>query len=539
MSDQQNIEELNSLHNEIRELRNQLADAEVTIEAIRTGNIDAIIVSGAEGENVYTLVSEETPYRKIIESMSESAITIGENGIILFANNTFAKATGRPLESIIGSNVTEYFPPEIKEVFLNKAGYFADNNQVFESVLSKPGGNRVSLQFSVSRLPPFVPGKFCLIGADFTELKAKSEQLALSERKFHQLHDHMTDAVQLCELFYDDHGTPVDILMIEVNPAFENMTGRSREEMAGKTFSSANLEISPVWMTRYDQLVKTGDPLELEEYDTLLGKWLRVSACRVEGNKFFAIFSDITGRKNDEIRLKEYAEALKSSNETKDRFFTIVAHDLRSPFQVLFGLSETLADEFESLKRSEIKAISLELNSYIERQYQMLNDLLQWSAMQRETQNVNKELIDIHFVAEEIIESVRILAKTKNISVTNNIATNIEIFTDPQMVRLIIRNLLTNSLKFTPKGGWIKIGTEYMDDQIEISVTDNGIGISPEEQALLFRKDKLFTTRGTNNEMGSGLGLLLCKEIVEKLGGNIHIESTLGEGSSFKFRLNP
>ncbi len=239
--------------------------------------------------------------------------------------------------------------------------------------------------------------------------------------------------------------------------------------------------------------------------------------------------------REEEIRKKN--EELREINESKDKFFSIIAHDLRSPFQGLLGVSKILTEEFESLSQDELRYFINTLNDALQNQYKFLDDLLSWSRIQSNRMEFNPKKLNLSLQIEDILMLLYHNIKNKKITLHNKIDANLSIYADENMLALLLRNLISNAIKFTPSGGLVEIYALDRQADVLIDVKDKGVGISDENVQKLFRIDKQFTTAGTNQEKGNGLGLVLCKEIIEKHGGKIWAESSPGKGSSFKFIL--
>ena len=246
---------------------------------------------------------------------------------------------------------------------------------------------------------------------------------------------------------------------------------------------------------------------------------------------------DISERKRTELIIQQQYTQLQELNSSKDKFFSIIAHDLRSPFQSLLSSSELLATEIDSLSQDEIKFFSRELNDSLRNLYILLEHLLQWSMMQRnmiEFKPVNLNLFDL---VNKIIEISNQSAVKKNISISNNVDAETFVIADIDMLRSVVQNLITNAIKFTQTDGLIIVSSASKNDYFEVSVQDTGIGLESEKSSELFKFSTRYTSIGTAGEKGTGLGLPLCKEFVEKHGGKIWVESELGKGSKFTFTL--
>ncbi|MFP4544507.1 MAG: response regulator [Candidatus Kapaibacterium sp.] len=236
-------------------------------------------------------------------------------------------------------------------------------------------------------------------------------------------------------------------------------------------------------------------------------------------------------------RLLETRDKLQNANASKDKFFSIISHDLRGPFSGFIGLSELLADEIEILEPKEISNIAQSMNTAAKRLFNLLENLLEWSRTQMGRMEYYPMNIDIAEAADRAIQLMQNNIEDKKISVSSNVKKGLQVMADNNMLNTIFRNLLGNAIKFTPAGGEIEISAEMNGNTVHISVKDSGIGISENDIKKLFRIDQKFSTPGTNNEYGTGLGLILCRELVEKQGGSISAVSEKGKGSAFTFTL--
>lgn len=242
-------------------------------------------------------------------------------------------------------------------------------------------------------------------------------------------------------------------------------------------------------------------------------------------------------RKKNAEAIVAYTEELKQLNHTKDKFFSIIAHDLRGPFNATLNLSEIIIEEVESLSRDEIKEYTTDINNALKGQLKLLENLLNWSRLHLGKMEFIKEHVVLNDIAEEIIEVVSGTAKQKQIKVINQTEKNFEVIADINMLRSILQNLISNALKFTKSGGEISVHSKVIDNYARITVSDTGIGLEKKQADSIFQIDSLLTTAGTNGEKGTGLGLSLVKEMVEKHNGQIWVNSTPGKGSDFIFTI--
>ena len=246
---------------------------------------------------------------------------------------------------------------------------------------------------------------------------------------------------------------------------------------------------------------------------------------------------DITERKSGEQTIKESERKLFQLNADKDLFISILSHDLKSHFNNLLGFSEVLTEDVRKLNIDEIEIIANNIYKTARNTYNLLEDILVWARAQSGKVPFNPQNLNLTDLFKNIIEVLYPNAKLKNIVMSCLTTDQLNVFADIDMLKTILRNLVSNAIKFTNKGGAIKINAEVNPGNVTISVSDDGIGIDPDHLTKLFDISQVMTTTGTAKETGTGLGLLLCKEFTEKHGGKIWVESVYGKGSDFKFTL--
>jgi PAS domain S-box-containing protein len=244
-------------------------------------------------------------------------------------------------------------------------------------------------------------------------------------------------------------------------------------------------------------------------------------------------------KKMDEDALKKYSDELKALNSSKDRIFSIVAHDLRSPFHGILGLTHILKNEFKNLSETETKAYIDEIHNATSNLYKLIENLLDWSRLEAGIFPYEPKKINIISLIGNVESLLKSNATMKRINIKNNISANeLFVYGDEDMLRSLFQNLISNAIKFTQSGGTVELNYRIIENnRIEFSIKDDGIGISKENIRKLFDLNESLTTLGTNREKGTGIGLLLCKEIVEKHEGEIKVESESGKGSMFIFTL--
>ncbi len=236
-------------------------------------------------------------------------------------------------------------------------------------------------------------------------------------------------------------------------------------------------------------------------------------------------------------KLKESEKNLMEINATKDKFFSIISHDLRNPFASIVSFSRILKRDILNMSKDELSELALELDKSVLKIDNLLENLLQWSRTQTGKIKYRPEYIALHEIIKDNVNLVQNNARDKNIKLIDSVDDDLAVWADRNMTDTVIRNLLSNALKYTDQGGEIVLNSYVKNHKAYISVKDNGVGIPEENKKKIFQTDSLHSTYGTMDEKGSGLGLLLCKEFVEKQGGEIFFESKLGEGSVFTFSL--
>jgi two-component system sensor histidine kinase/response regulator len=254
---------------------------------------------------------------------------------------------------------------------------------------------------------------------------------------------------------------------------------------------------------------------------------------KIVGARITSEIERIKAQKELECSEKE----LRITNASKDKFFSIIAHDLKTPFHTLLGFSELLVNEIQENNFDEVKKYAHLIHSVSKQSYALLNNLLDWSMARTDRISFNPEQINFNEFSNEVIDYSKNIAQNKEITICSKIENDIELFADRNMLNTILRNLVSNAIKYTPQDGVITISAAIDNKEIVISVKDTGIGITPDHLKKLFQIEEAVSTPGLNNERGTGLGLILCKDFVEKHHGKIWAESEVGRGSTFHFTI--
>ncbi len=235
--------------------------------------------------------------------------------------------------------------------------------------------------------------------------------------------------------------------------------------------------------------------------------------------------------------IEQSEQELRSMNAAKNKFFSIIAHDLKNPFHTVMGYSYLLNHDYERFTEPERRKFAVDIHQSTNSIFRLLQNLLDWSSSQTGRLKFAPIEIELTRMLDNSVSVLRALAEQKNIQIIRNDCSGQKVFVDPLMIETVLRNLINNAIKFTPENGTVEISTETTEDQIKITISDSGIGISDKDIPNLFRIDSKVKRKGTNNEDGSGLGLILCKEFVDKNSGTIWVQSSPGKGSSFSFTV--
>ncbi|MGD9994547.1 MAG: transporter substrate-binding domain-containing protein [Salinivirgaceae bacterium] len=374
-------------------------------------------------------------------------------------------------------------------------------------------------------------------------LNHKNHELQKSEEKFRIITENSSDII-----WHMDS----NFILTYISQADERIRGFKKEEVIGKSLFSV-LKPEGIEMLKEANKKRLFDLSQgirsvpaIYELEELCkdGSWVWIEATATafydqDGNVsgYHGVSRDITERKKAELLLKESEKQLRELNSTKDKLLSIIAHDLRSPFNAILGLSDLLVTnnkDFDDDKNEKYLRI---INSSAKNTLILLDNLLTWAKSQTGNNTFHPERADLTAIISELLDESESIAKIKNIALHAVQINGIEVYADVNMLKTILRNLISNAIKYTHNKGDVKISAIQKQNHIEVTVSDNGVGISEEIRNKLFDIDANITTTGTANEVGSGLGLILCKEFVEKHGGKIWVNSELGKGSAFVFSL--
>lgn len=479
------------------------------------------------------------------EELQRALFTGSVDPIIITDINFKTIAANPALEKLIGYNSDELrsftFPPNTSfdasliKNWLDKCKS-GEGVSEFETYINSRTGNSIPVSMTISPIKN-AKGELRYISfwlRDISERKRIQEALRISEERMRLLLQSAEDIVLMQDLegnvLYYNGATKYGLTPGEV-------VGRSLYDFFEKDLAS-------VLGKHVMEVASTSKALISEDEFIWQGEKLcfsnLLSPVKDESGKTIAvtiISRNITDKKKAEDALIESKIKLQEMNASKDKFFSIVAHDLKSPFQGLIGFSNLLLEDYKSLDREEIREYVENINSSTKNLYKLIENLLEWSRIQTGRKEYFPQKIDLYETVESEMRLFKNNAVNKNITLTNLVSAETRVTADKNMLTSILENLLSNAIKFTRTGGEIKIFNNHVNNMIEVVVQDNGVGIRPDDLQKLLRIDQQHSTEGTAQERGTGLGLMLVKEFIEKQNGTIRIESELNAGTSVIFTL--
>lgn len=501
-------------------------------------------------QNLENQLGDEKLFISILENVNSGVALIDETGQFILYNKRFLNLFGLSEESTI-KNVNDQNWSDWQVFNENLEILHVDDHPVRKAAIT---GNNVTNQLVAVKLPSGGDLIWMLVSAepifkngkiemtictytDITEHKLADIALRKSEHRYSQLFNSMTEMFQVIEIIHDENGKAVDYYYRDINPAFEKLAGKKREELLDNRARQVFPDIKQHLFDVYDSVYKTGNSIRFESHGDILNKDFEIYAWKTLENNIGVILSDVTERKKTQDELIESEQNLRELNATKDKFFSIIAHDLKSPFTSIIGFTELLTDKIKKNDYEGIEEFADIIHKSSWRAMDLLSNLIEWSRMQTGRMEFNPQKINMILTINEVTDLLKDSAHQKLITISKDVPSSLDVFADKSMISTILRNLLSNAIKFTSTGGKIIISGVHYDNEVRISVMDNGKGIRKEILEMMFRMENSFSTPGTNGEEGTGLGLLLCKEFVSEHGGSIWVESTMGEGSTFSFTL--
>lgn len=534
--------EVQSLEYELTRDNNQNYIYEARLITSGNHEILAIVRDVTEAKALENeLIRRENHLQALLENASDIINVLDKNGIIIYNTKPAEQILGYNYIQTIGTPVWQYVHPDdlviIKQMFgelLKEAG----SEKKVEFRMRRQAGDYLYIESIGSNQlhNPAVQG-IVVNSRDITERKLSEKALRISEEKYRLISENSNDIIVLVR----------NRKLQFLSPSSYHVLGYGYQ----KDFTLRKLiaHLHPKDKKTFIKQIKQGVQKQLPRviinhrqqhckgHYIWLETIVKIEFIDKKNMLFIANSRDISDKKKTEDRINTYINDLKSLNATKDKFFSIIAHDLKDPFNTLLGFFDLLLWKFDRMEPDKIKNYIENLHQISKQTYLLLRNLLEWSR----SQTGNLRFMPVEFDMKELIfqniELLQATAQKKKITITNNSTENITAFADKNMIDTVIRNLLSNAVKFTNSGGNITINTKKQEEILQIKISDNGVGIPEDNLKKIFSIDKDFTTSGTDNEKGSGLGLILCKEFVDRNKGKIHVDSKQGEGTTFTIEL--
>lgn len=536
------------------------------LPAVVLNTVNRIQVESKLEESQKALKQAQERYYELFENSLDAIFYTNTDGIIQGCNKSMLKLFGYEKDEIEKINIRELFANYTDRMsFINeieKNGFV--NN--FEAQLLNRKGEILSCLIVCNLRVNSSNKKIGYEGIihDITARKKAEIKLAESEAKYRSLFERIPLGLYI---------TTPDGKFIDGNQKLLKMLGISTKEEL-HSINGRELYLNSTDRDKWLQTIEKNNVAYSElQMKTPSGKviWVQDSARAVRdlsGKVLFyeGVLKDITEKKEyeqerekliaelksskakieqlaNEIMDLNYelivsAEQLKNINQSKDKLFSIIAHDLRSPFTGFMGLTELISKDIDELTKEEIAIMSDALNTSAKNIYELLINLLEWSKLQGGLSEINIESLNLKRNVDVNLNLASHQASKKGIKLINEIDDKIYVLADKNMLQTLLRNLISNAIKFTDIDGYVKLYIkEVFSDSVTFCIEDNGIGMDENAIKSLFRIDRHYTTLGTQNEKGTGLGLILCKELLDKSNGRISVESQVGVGTKFFITL--
>ena len=515
-----------ALEAEVAQLRQRLEEAEDTLRAIRTGEVDALVISTPDGEQIYTLEGAETAYRVMVEAMSEGAMTLAEDGTILYCNRHLADMLEIPLDSLLGTSLRPYVADSDLELFdsllvRGMAGFSRG-----EVLLMGSDAGTVPVQLSFSPLDVQGARGLCVIATDLSQQKRNADILA-AERLAHSILEQAADAIVVC-------GRSGEIIR-----ASASACRLSGGQCVGAPFAAAFPLLSEDGAAGFDP---TSSGCTLQSVEVVLPecgetgrRHLLVSAAPLHNADGEVLGCVITMA--DDTDRKAAEEALKQADRRKDEFLATLSHELRNPLAPVRNAVNIM--KLRSPNEPELIWAREIIERQVHQLTRLIDDLLDVSRITRDHLELRKERVELSRILQEAVEISGPLIDQEGHRLALTLPGEpVHLDGDATRLAQIFSNLLNNAARYTPSGGSIELSTRHEDGHVVISVRDNGVGIPPDMLKQVFDMFLQVDASTSRSRGGLGIGLTLVKRLVHLHDGTVEARSDgLGRGSDFVVRL--
>ncbi len=479
--------------------------------------------------------------QQAIELFPTSIYILDEQGIIVEVNSPALELTGGERKKVIQTsfiNLVEENKRSYFQIFLDKSFKTSDTQKAEFRIIGKDNNYFHTLAYAKRMVDFDSENKLCSVTlVDLTHYKIQEEVIKESQARF----ENMANTAPVMIWIAD-----VDGLFSFLNKVWLDFTGNEMGADLGMNWlKNVHPEDLEKLLGQYQDAFSSKTSFSCEfrfKRNDDVYRWIMINGTpRFSREGIFMGFigscADISEQKESEEKIRKINIELAEINATKDKFFSIIAHDLRSPLSGLMQILLIMEEDFDSLENDEKLEMITEVATTSKRTYELMENLLEWSSIQTGVIPFNPQKITLLTLLDNLRELYNQNLINKGITLKINVDPEASVFADKKMTETILRNLVSNAIKFTHKNGTISVSSDRGDDIVVVEVIDTGVGIKPKELSELFKADKFQSTPGTAKERGTGLGLVLCKELVEKQNGKIWVESKEDEGTTFYFTL--
>jgi len=548
MPNKKSIGESDKLRNEIEELRARLRESEEALQAIRNGEVDAIIVSGSDGDKIFSLSSADTPYRIILEEMDEGAVIITGEGTILYHNQMFANLFGKENEHFSGTNIHRFISSKEKDNF-NQLVEHGLKGKAFGNLSYVKKGETLYLHLLLRALPPDLAGDICIIISDITQMQ--------------QYQNHLHDMVKAATLDIEKANEMLRNTQQKLNNALENgnigiwewdiKTGmtfidtRTEKTLGicpgtfGNTLEALKKVIHEEDIHHLEHAlsrsISEDKPLETVYRLKADNRFISIKASIVKDEKgmpaqMAGVCFDISElKKSTERSLLRLSEELLRSNKELENFAYIASHDLKEPLRMVSSFTDLLARQYKNKLDERAQEYIYFAKDGAKRMYDLLDGLLEYSRVH--TKGKKFTGVDLNMVLDSVLKNLSLVIKERNAAI--HLDKLPVVFADESQMILLLQNLISNGIKFSPGKPEIFISSISENQHFIVSVRDKGMGIDSKYYDRIFLIFQRLMPRAQYE--GTGIGLAICKRIIERHEGKIWIESTPGRGSTFFFSI--
>ncbi len=476
----------------------------------------------------FTDLFEHAPVGYFLLSESFSILNVNLSATIML---NLAKG------NIIGKAFTKFIHPDFQDEFYFLTSRILGSDELLTQEIKINTGQGEGFYAQLQCIRDFDTNtgakRIRLVMIDISERKSIEKKL----KRFRAALDSTADNIFLID--YDTTN------FIDVNDSASRNLGYSRKEFLTMKPGEINSQFTDEYIRelRKNHLYEMEKNITLEmDYYRKDGSMINVEvylkATQIDDEKIIvAVARDISERKKNQDKLAQYARELEELNTGKDKFLSIISHDLRGPFLGLKGYTQMLIEEYDLLEKEEILDYLGKVHESSKDLYTLVDNLLKWSRLELGKIPFEPMSFNLHVELESVMKLLTGIAAKKEIKLHNNIQKDLYPFADRLMLISIIQNLVGNAIKFTRKNGWVKVNSQMEGNTITIEVEDNGVGMTDDIKDKLFTLDKGHTSRGTSGEKGTGFGLIIAREMVKKMGGDIIVESEPMKGTKFTFTL--